>query len=328
MVLATMVVGCARSAAPGGTTPVAQEERERIAALEQETRRRAEEVRELESQLALARARAAAPRTETVRIGDSTTPEPREDGFVFFEDEGTSWDEPPAEVLEGEGENEEAQEEASGPRPVLRLHEEPAFEMPEGLPALEPAPLPSNGTLPARVAAGGWRTLDPQPVSAPPPSPPTASLPFPTTVAPAPSFAAPNTLPHSSLPQSAAPRVDPSTEAYGRALGLLRERRVTEALRAFDTFLADHGGSSLAPAARYWRAEALYVLRRYGEAQAAFDAYLVAHPRDTRAADALLKLGLCHEHMGDRSAAQRIYERLRREHPSSVAARLASREDA
>ncbi|MCU0676705.1 MAG: hypothetical protein MUE69_28410 [Myxococcota bacterium] len=159
MVLATMVVGCARSAAPGGTTPVAQEERERIAALEQETRRRAEEVRELESQLALARARAAAPRTETVRIGDSATPEPREDGFVFFEDEGTSWDEPPAEVLDG-GE-EEAQEEASGPRPVLRLHEEPAFDMPEGLPALEPAPLPSSGTLPARVAAGGWRTLDP-----------------------------------------------------------------------------------------------------------------------------------------------------------------------
>jgi tol-pal system protein YbgF len=319
MVLATMVVGCARSAAPGGTTPVAQEERERIAALEQETRRRAEEVRELESQLALARARAAAPRTETVRIGDTTTPEPREDGFVFFEDEGTSWDEPPAEVLEDEGETEEAQEEASGPRPVLRLHEEPAFEMPEGLPTLEPAPLPSTGTLPARVAAGGWRTLDPQPVSAPPPSPPSppiAVMPLPTAVAPAPTFVSPT------------PRVDPSTEAYGRALGLLRERRVAEALRAFDTFLADHGGSSLAPAARYWRAEALYVLRRYGEAQAAFDAYLVAHPRDARAADALLKLGLCHEHMGDRAAALRTYERLRREHPSSVAARLASREDA
>ena len=314
-----MVVGCARSAAPGGTTPVAQEERERIAALEQETRRRAEEVRELESQLALARARAAAPRTETVRIGDTTTPEPREDGFVFFEDEGTSWDEPPAEVLEDEGETEEAQEEASGPRPVLRLHEEPAFEMPEGLPTLEPAPLPSTGTLPARVAAGGWRTLDPQPVSAPPPSPPSppiAVMPLPTAVAPAPTFVSPT------------PRVDPSTEAYGRALGLLRERRVAEALRAFDTFLADHGGSSLAPAARYWRAEALYVLRRYGEAQAAFDAYLVAHPRDARAADALLKLGLCHEHMGDRAAALRTYERLRREHPSSVAARLASREDA
>lgn len=319
MVLATMVVGCARSAAPGGTTPVAQEESERIAALEQETRRRAEEVRELESQLALARARAAAPRTETVRIGDTTTPEPREDGFVFFEDEGTSWDEPPAEVLEDEGETEEAQEEASGPRPVLRLHEEPAFEMPEGLPTLEPAPLPSTGTLPARVAAGGWRTLDPQPVSAPPPSPPSppiAVMPLPTAVAPAPTFVSPT------------PRVDPSTEAYGRALGLLRERRVAEALRAFDTFLADHGGSSLAPAARYWRAEALYVLRRYGEAQAAFDAYLVAHPRDARAADALLKLGLCQEHMGDRAAALRTYERLRREHPSSVAARLASREDA
>lgn len=312
-----MVVGCARSAAPGGTTPVAQEERERIAALEQETRRRAEEVRELESQLALARARAATPRSETVRIGDSTAPEPQDDGFVFFEDEGTSWDEPPAEVLvdEESDEADRAEEEASGPRPVLRLHEEPSFVVPEGLPALEPAPLPSSGTLPARVAAGGWRTLDPQPVSTAPPSPPIAALPLPTTIAPA-------------APTFPAPRVDPSGEAYGRALGLLRERRVAEALRAFDTFLADHGGSTFAPAARYWRAEALYVLRRYGEAQAAFDAYLVAHPRDARAADALLKLGLCHEHMGDRAAALRTYERLRREHPSSVAARLASREDA
>ena len=314
-----MVMGCARAASPGGTTPVNADESARIAALEVETRRRAAEVRELESQLALARARAATPPTATVRIGETSTPT-ENDGFVFFEDEGTDWDEPPAEVLD----EEDAPVEASGPRPVLRLHEEARFEMPAGaLPDLEPAPLPSVGTLPARVAAGGWRSIEPQPVSVAPSSTPPPS---PTFAASSPTFAAPS--PTFATPAPAAPRVDPSTEAYGRALGLLRERRVTEALRAFDTFLADHGGSPMAPAARFWRAEALYVLRRYGEAQAAFDAYLVAHPRDARASDALLKLGLCHERMGDRAAALRTYERLRREHPSSVAARLASREDA
>lgn len=308
-----MSVGCARSAAPGGTTPATVENEERVASLEAESRRRAEEIRELESQLALARARANAPLAETVRIG-TEEPVRESDGFVFFEDDGTTWDEPPAEVLEDQS----AEEEDDGrPRPVLRLHEAPSFELPSDVEPLPTAPLPAAPTLPARVAAGGagggWR-----PMPAPGPS---------ATLAPPPVVAAPIPAAYPSAP-APTPSVDASVEAYSRALGLLRERRVPEALRAFDTFLADHGNSPRAAAARYWRAEALYVLRRYGEAQAAFDAYLVSHPRGDRAPDALLKLGLCHEHMGDRGAALRTYERLRREYPSSVAARLASREDA
>ncbi|MAC25996.1 MAG: tol-pal system protein, partial [Myxococcales bacterium] len=68
--------------------------------------------------------------------------------------------------------------------------------------------------------------------------------------------------------------------------------------------------------------------RRYPAARAAFEAYLRAHPSGEKAPDALLKIGLCHQRMGDGMAARRAYERLRREHPQSVAARLASREDA
>ncbi len=331
-------------------------------ALEAEARRRADEIRELESQLALARARASV-RQETVRIGGEPREQMRETEFVYFDGEGTAWDEPPATVLDDgdesesraaaveDAEAEDAEAEDSGPRPVLRLYEEPRydpFSPPPGVasmsslsPSSPVAALPA--TLPAAVAATGWRAAGPRSVPEPAASPAgsvstagSASTAGSVSTAGSASTGAAGPVAASTVPVGLpapgpavrAPRVDPAEEAYAGALGLLRERRVHDALRAFDTFLADHGGSPMGVSARYWRAEALYVLRRYGEAQAAFDAYLVAHPRDVRAPDALLKLGFCHEHMGDRGAALRTFERLRREFPTSVAARLASREDA
>lgn len=352
ILIAAVGVGCAHASPPSNTTAPVVRSDARVEALEAEARRRADEIRELESQLALARARASV-RQETVRIGGEPREPSREADLVYFDGEGTAWDEPPASVLDdgdaaGAGDAESGDNEAgdaetanSGPRPVLRLHEEPRydpFSLPTGVAPLSPLPpSPPVAALPAAVAATGWRAAGPRSVSGP------AALPVDSVstvgaastegsasavgAAPVSLAAVPVGLP-APRPGVRAPRVDTAEQAYAGALGLLRERRVHDALRAFEAFLAGYGGSPKAVSARYWRAEALYVLRRYGEAQAAFDAYLVAHPRDVRAPDALLKLGLCHEHMGDRGAALRTFERLRREFPTSVAARLASREDA
>ncbi|MBW2463359.1 MAG: tetratricopeptide repeat protein, partial [Deltaproteobacteria bacterium] len=45
-------------------------------------------------------------------------------------------------------------------------------------------------------------------------------------------------------------------------------------------------------------------------------------------ADSLFKLGMCHKRMGRSHAARRFFERVRRQFPESVAARLSVQEDA
>ncbi|MBX3248219.1 MAG: tetratricopeptide repeat protein [Myxococcales bacterium] len=324
ILISMMAFGCARSATPTSTTAIDQAERDRLAALEVEVRERREAERELQSRLALARAEldrqareVPRPFEETVRIGGNTA-EGR--ALRFFDDEEAEgeWDEPVADL------DDEDEPDDGRPRPVLRLYGAPVAAP---LSELEPAYTSSDGTVPASVAAGGgtvrpWRPLPaPVPVAAVP-SAPAASLGVPGFPSPQVTPAPPPTRVEPAV------RPDAGAAAYERALGLLRERRVADALRAFETFLADHEPHPLMGNARYWRAESLYVLRRYDEALAAFEAYLDSHPNAGKAADALLKVGLCHERMGNRGAATRTFERLRREHPSSVAARLASREDA
>ena len=47
-----------------------------------------------------------------------------------------------------------------------------------------------------------------------------------------------------------------------------------------------------------------------------------------KAADSLLKLGMCHLRLGDQSSAQRYFKQVIEQYPTSDAARIASREGA
>ncbi|MEM9074519.1 MAG: tol-pal system protein YbgF [Myxococcota bacterium] len=293
-------LGCAASAPrPTTPSPAAVEQRAEIEELREQAAERDRELRELRSRLALAQAEAEElretpePRTETVRISHQES----EDGLDFFdEDAGEGWD-TPAETL--------PEAAPSGPRPVLRLYGTPTSALPNGLPstALRSPELPSASLPPL----------------------PTAALPAAPVVA-APVAAAPIARPTWTAPQ---PRPTRAVDAaYRNALGSLRARRFDEALAGFDTFLRARPRHPLAANARYWRAEVLYIQRRYAEARTAFQQYLRTHGRSTRAPDALYKLALCFRRMGDEAGARRTLGRLRQEHPSSVAARMAQQEDA
>jgi len=117
-------------------------------------------------------------------------------------------------------------------------------------------------------------------------------------------------------------------ERYRAALRALRDRRWDEALEGFTQFLGAHPEHALAEDAMYWRGEAHYAQRHYREALIDFEAVVLRAARGAKTADALLKLGLCHQRLGDQLSAERYFRQLREQYPSSDAARIASRENA
>jgi tol-pal system protein YbgF len=115
-------------------------------------------------------------------------------------------------------------------------------------------------------------------------------------------------------------------EQYRAALRALRDQRWDEALHILSALLSVHPGSALAEQATYWRGEVHYAQRRYREALIDFEA-VALRPSGSKAAEALLKLGLCHQRLGDPLSAERYFRQLREQYPSSDAARIASREN-
>jgi tol-pal system protein YbgF len=192
----------------------------------------------------------------------------------------------------------EPREARRGRVPVVRLHErdpEPAFDAGEG-----DAPV----------------------LLLPDPPPGVASK---LGVVPLPQERASKALSGEPLPSSA--RDKATVEQYRTALRLLREQRWVEAHDGFDEFLRLHSDHELAANATYWRGESDYAQRRYAQAQADFQEVVVRFARSEKAADALLKLGMCQRRLGDNVAAERSFRQLREQYPSSDAARVASREN-
>jgi len=316
-VLATTCGCAARSGAPT-TTPeaVAQEdaarEAEEAEALRVEREAQQREIRRLEAQLALARAeqehaRQLQARTETVRIGGGISGSPHDD---LFEDD-PEWGGPGEEVPD----EAPPEPEPRGPRPVLRLYGSPAV------------PIEDLGP-PIRATGAGA----PAPPVVVPVAPPGISMRLPVTDgtdgAVSPEFASDSATTSVLPPMTPPAAVDPVVLEYRRALALIRDRRLGDALVALQAFESAHSDHPYAHNALYWQAEVLYMQRRYREAMRRFEAVIARRPSGSKVPDALLKIGLCYERMGDRERARAYFRRVRTEFPNSVAARTVSREDA
>lgn len=279
----------------------------RATAREQRLAAQASTIRELEGRLALAEGEARDLRFEMERASTARPTEPVTIGAR--DDDWHEPGEPDAELEELEGEPIEgeeplvAEEEPSGPRPVLRLYgtPQPTYAEPMAMP-----PSISAERLPITDAA-------PFIGQAPPFGIPAANGP----VTPPP-FVRRDT----ATPPFIARPVDDVRDRYRTALRAFRDRRFDAAHDLLDRIVRESGEHELARSARYWRAEALYSLGRYARARGEFEAILRAEPRGTKTPDVLLKIGLCHLRLGERSEARRFFDRLRTEFPSSSAVRL------
>jgi tol-pal system protein YbgF len=280
----------------------------RMAALEAQNEALEQEVRELEGRLALSQAEArdlredasriGSTHREVVRIGAAAAPPstPVQPGTTG--EGGDEWDEP-------EDEDDEAD---SGPRPLLQLYGTRSPIADEAsAPLILPEPPPGvPSRLPIAALPGGE-----------PPEPPVDFAPM---YAPAPAGVA--TARTTPSPPS------PVIERYQAALRLVRDRRYEDALTALDQFVTAHPRHPYTVNAVYWQGEVHYALRDYRHALAKFQEVVTRHPDTSKVPDSLLKMALCHRHIGNERRARALLLRVQREFPESVAARLSVQEDA
>jgi tol-pal system protein YbgF len=284
-------------------------------------------------------------RREVVRIGHREGCEEREGAEVFAaSDVGEAESEGSALVASTPDEE---------PRPVLRLYGSPSPRAGTDLPALSGPAAPSIVAAPPRASSSARLpvTGPPGAVDVVPPiperpllvtDPVTRSSADVTTSAPGDAAAegspdgtregfGGSALPRSAgsvTMSSAGPGVeDPVVREYRAALGFVEARRWNDALGALARFAAAHPDHPYADNALYWQGEVLYAQREYRRAMEILETMIRRYPRGNKVPDALLRLGYCSLRLGDPERARTYFERVRREHPDSVAARLASREE-
>lgn len=342
--------GCGASTSSSGSAGTLPDgEQARLAELEEARRQQDEEIRALRSELAIARGEAEALRSaqSTTRVASITIRADAPSGVdggsssdfagTHEADPGAAWIEPDA----GEVVVDEPQRADRGPRPVLRVRGVPSAEQPTM--AIPTPTLPPGAAPPGFAAADGpalapLPRVEPLPVAPIPIAPGSgvppsfagvgagvgagAGAPLPATVAAGGAF-----VPVAPEPR-AAEQADTAVVAYRAALAKLRDREYVQAVEAFDSFLASHPQHAYAANAQYWRAEAIYAQRRYRDALHAFEVFVQRHSRHAKVADALLKMGLCHARSGDAGRARVLFQRVQQEYPDTVAARIASREEA
>jgi tol-pal system protein YbgF len=115
--------------------------------------------------------------------------------------------------------------------------------------------------------------------------------------------------------------------AYDAALSLVNAKRYTEALDAFAGFLVRWPDHPNADNAMFWRGECYFAQGEYVRAADQFEGVLARFPLGNKVPDALLKLGMARQKLGNPQAAHQAFERLRRDHPRSDAAHRIPQEN-
>lgn len=197
----------------------------------------------------------------------------------------------------------ESEAEAPRERVVLRLVGEPSAPPPSSAPvftsAVARAPLPEVPVVSERLSVTGASRADVPPITAAPGV-----------------IAAPS-----------APAADPAAD-YRAALAFVTAQEFSRAHEALSRFLERYPAHTYADNALFWRAEIWFLQGEYARAVRDYDSLVSRFPAGNKAPDALLRIAVCHARLGNRGEAQAALERVRREYPSSDAARRASERDA
>lgn len=127
-------------------------------------------------------------------------------------------------------------------------------------------------------------------------------------------------------PATSASTPDPAAESaeYEAALTLLKGGKHSEALAAFNRFIARHPQSSSLPNAHFWAGNAALQARDISASRGHFNTVLQRWPQDKVAPDAMLGLANTQQALGDARGSQETLRRVISQYPNSTAAQQAS----
>lgn len=110
---------------------------------------------------------------------------------------------------------------------------------------------------------------------------------------------------------------------YEAAMAVYQAGALGDAEAAFDAFARAHPRHDYADNALYWKGEAAYDQAHYADALAAFTEVVERYGGGNKAADALLKIGLCYRELGDADNARDVLTQLIDAYPGERASDIA-----
>jgi tol-pal system protein YbgF len=110
---------------------------------------------------------------------------------------------------------------------------------------------------------------------------------------------------------------------YEAAMAIYRSGDFVQAEEAFGAFARAHPNHDYADNALYWKGEAAYDQQHYADALAAFTEVVERYGGGNKAPDALLKIGLCYEKVGDLANARDVLTELVAAYPRARASDIA-----
>ncbi|HEX8793545.1 MAG TPA: tol-pal system protein YbgF [Polyangiaceae bacterium] len=125
-----------------------------------------------------------------------------------------------------------------------------------------------------------------------------------------------------SVPSGSGGALDPAAKpAYEAAIALVSARQYDRALDALAAFLVKYPDHPYADNAMYWRGECYFAKGDYLRAAEQFEGVVTRFPAGNKAPDALLKLGMSQQKLGNPLKAKEYFDRLAQAYPQSAAAR-------
>ena len=135
--------------------------------------------------------------------------------------------------------------------------------------------------------------------------------------------AQPQTQPQVQAQKPTPPPGKSDKSVYESALALYEAGKPAASRQAMSAFLESYPSSAYVPNALYWIGESHYSQSQWDQAILSFKDVVARFPKHAKAADALLKLGMCYEKLKDKDNARFHYEALIEDFPASRAAGLA-----
>ena len=114
---------------------------------------------------------------------------------------------------------------------------------------------------------------------------------------------------------------------YDYSLGLMRQGDYPGAENALRVFLDQHSNSDLTGAALYWLGETYYVRNNYRDAAFSFIDVYSKYPKNSKAPDSLLKLGMSLHALGNKAEACSAFQTLKADYPDARRAVLKLAEE-
>jgi tol-pal system protein YbgF len=117
-------------------------------------------------------------------------------------------------------------------------------------------------------------------------------------------------------------KLDPAAgPAYDAAMSLVNAKQYEKALDALAAFLVRWPDHPYSDNAMYWRGECYFARGDYRRASEQFEGVMARFPAGDKVPDALLKLGITQQKLGNPAKAKESFDRLMQLYPQSEAAR-------